>query len=80
MLRASLISLLALGVVAQEPAPQAATPAPVAAPVATPAPKPEEAVLAKVGGEAITEIDVLANIYKAGGEDVLASYRANIGA
>ena len=57
MLRASLISLLALGVVAQEPAPQAATPAPVAAPVATPAPKPEEAVLAKVGGEAITEAD-----------------------
>lgn len=33
-----------------------------------------------VGGEDITEIDVLANIYKAGGQDVLASYRANIGA
>ena len=33
-----------------------------------------------VGGEDITEIDVLANIYKAGGQDVLASYRANVGA
>jgi peptidyl-prolyl cis-trans isomerase C len=53
MLRASLISLLALGVVAQEPAPPAAPVAPTAAP----APKPEEVVLAKVGGEAITEAD-----------------------
>ncbi len=57
MLRASLISLLALGVAAQEPAPQAAAPAPVAAPAAAPAPKPEEVILAKVGGEAITEAD-----------------------
>jgi len=32
-----------------------------------------------VGGQDITEIDVLANIYKAGGQDVLAMYRANIG-
>jgi len=56
MLRASLISLIALGVVAQEPAQAPApAPAPVAAPA--PAPKPEEAVLAKVGGEAITEAD-----------------------
>jgi len=56
MLRASLISLIALGVVAQEPAKAPApAPAPVAAPA--PAPKPEEVVLAKVGGEAITEAD-----------------------
>jgi len=58
MLRASLISLIALGVVAQEPAKAPAptsAPAPVVAPV--PAPKPEEVVLAKVGGEAITEAD-----------------------
>jgi parvulin-like peptidyl-prolyl isomerase len=68
MLRASLISLIALGVAAQEPAktpapaPSSApvvAPAPVAtpAPVAAPAPKPEEVVLAKVGDEAISEAD-----------------------
>ncbi len=58
MLRASLISLFALGVVAEEPAkaPAPATPAPVVA-SAPAAPKPEETVLAKVGGEAITEAD-----------------------
>ena len=62
MLRASLISLIALGVVAQEPA-KAPAPAPVQAqpaapaPVQAPAPKPEEVVLAKVGGEPITEAD-----------------------
>ncbi|HEX4846306.1 MAG TPA: peptidylprolyl isomerase [Geothrix sp.] len=56
MLRASLISLIALGVVAQEPA-QAPAAAPVQAPVQAPAPKPEEVVLAKVGGEPITEAD-----------------------
>jgi peptidyl-prolyl cis-trans isomerase C len=68
MLRVSLISLLALGVVAQEPA-KAPTPAPAAAPapvavtapapvpVAAPAPKPEEVVLAKVGDEVVTEAD-----------------------
>ncbi|WP_257306745.1 peptidylprolyl isomerase [Geothrix campi] len=60
MLRASLISLIALGVVAQEPAKAPAT-APVqvqaAAPVQAPTPKPEEVVLAKVGGEPITEAD-----------------------
>jgi len=61
MLRASLISLIALGVVAEEPAkapaapPQVAAPAPAAAPVQ--APKPEDAVIARVGGEAITEAD-----------------------
>jgi peptidyl-prolyl cis-trans isomerase C len=55
MLRASLISLLALGVAAQEAAP--ATPVVPAAPAAASAPKPEEVVLAKVGGEAITEAD-----------------------
>jgi len=32
-----------------------------------------------VGGEDVAEIDVLANIYKAAGQDVLAAYRANIG-
>ena len=62
MLRASLISLIALGVVAQEPAKApapaaAAAPAPVAAPAPPPAPKPEEVLLAKVGGEPITEAD-----------------------
>ncbi|HEY3269739.1 MAG TPA: peptidylprolyl isomerase [Geothrix sp.] len=65
MLRASLISLIALGVVAQEPAkaPAAPAPAPVQAqpvapaPAQAPAPKPEEVVLAKVGGEPITEAD-----------------------
>ena len=62
MLRASLISLISLGVVAQEPAKVPApvptsVPAPAPAPVAPPAPKPEEVLLAKVGGEAITEAD-----------------------
>lgn len=33
-----------------------------------------------VGGEDITEIDVLANIYKAAGQDVLATYRSHLGA
>lgn len=32
-----------------------------------------------VGGEDIVEFDALANIYKAGGDDVLANYRSNIG-
>jgi len=55
MLRASLISLIALGVVAQEPA---TAPAPVAtAPTPASAPKPEEVKLAIVGGEVITEAD-----------------------
>jgi len=66
MLRASLISLIALGVVAQEPAkapaptatPIAApAPTPAPAPAPAPAPKPEEVVLAKVDGESITEGD-----------------------
>ncbi len=68
MLRASLISLIALGVVAQEPAkaPAAApSSAPVAAsvpvaaptPPAAPSPKPEDVVLAKVGDEFVTEAD-----------------------
>lgn len=57
MLRASLISLIALGVVAQEP-PKAPAPAAAPAPaVQAPAPKPEDIVLAKVGGEPITEAD-----------------------
>lgn len=65
MLRASLISLIALGVVAQEPAKAPAAPAPAqaeapkpAAPAPKPpAPRPEEVILAKVGGEPITEAD-----------------------
>ncbi len=32
-----------------------------------------------LGGEDIVEIDVLENIYKAGGVDMLAQYRSNIG-
>jgi len=32
-----------------------------------------------VNGEDIVELDVLANIYKVGGEDLLAQYRSNIG-
>ena len=56
MLRASLISLLALGVVAQEPA-KAPAPAPAQGQAQAPAPKPEDVVLAKVGGEPITEAD-----------------------
>ncbi len=66
MLRASLISLIALGVVAQEPPPTpapaapattAAPAAPAPAPAPAPTPKPEDIILAKVGGEAITEAD-----------------------
>jgi peptidyl-prolyl cis-trans isomerase C len=61
MLRASLISLIALGVVAQEPAKipvqTPATTVATPAPAAVAAPKPEDVVLAKVGGEAITEGD-----------------------
>jgi parvulin-like peptidyl-prolyl isomerase len=70
MLRASLIPLLALGVVAQEPAKTPApapaapivapAPAPGPAPSPAPAPKPEEVVLAKVGGEVVTEADFMA--------------------
>lgn len=55
MLRASLLSLMALGVAAQEPA-QAPAPAP-ASTAPQPAPKPEEVVLARVGGGVITEAD-----------------------
>ena len=33
-----------------------------------------------INGEEIFEIDVLANIYKVDGVDILAVYRANIGA
>ncbi len=33
----------------------------------------------EINGEAIVEIDVLANIYKVGGVDIMAIYRANIG-
>jgi peptidyl-prolyl cis-trans isomerase C len=54
MLRASLISLIALGVVAQEPA---KAPAPAPAPVPAAAPKPEDVMLAKVDGQTITEAD-----------------------
>ncbi|MFN7959504.1 MAG: peptidylprolyl isomerase [Holophagaceae bacterium] len=64
MLRASLISLLALGVVAQEPATKPAKPAPKASPKAkatkaasTSVPGDSTPVLARVGGEAITEAD-----------------------
>ena len=32
-----------------------------------------------IGGQDIVEVDVLANIYKVGGVDVLAEYRTNIG-
>ena len=32
-----------------------------------------------VGGEVVTEYDVLANIFKVGGVDVMAQYRANLG-
>jgi len=61
MLRATLISLLALGVVAQEPAKAAPKAKPARKAKAAPAqPKPEEAkspVLARVDGVAITEAD-----------------------
>lgn len=33
----------------------------------------------EINGEEITEIDVLANIYKVAGEDILAQYRNNLG-
>ena len=58
MLRASLLSLISLGVVAQEPA-KVQAPPPVTLPAPTPiaAPKPEDVVLAKVGSETITEAD-----------------------
>lgn len=58
MLRASLIPLIALGLAAQEPAKPAPAPAAKPAPApAAPQPKPEDIVLAKVGGEPITEAD-----------------------
>jgi peptidyl-prolyl cis-trans isomerase C len=64
MLRIPFISLIALGVVAQEPAKAPApSPAPVVAavPAPSPAPKPEDVLLAKVDGEAITEADFQAS-------------------
>jgi len=78
MLRASLISLIALGVVAQEPAKApapASTPAPVVAPaptaalVAKPAPKPEEVILAKVGDEVVSEADFQAAFHLLGQQE-----------
>jgi len=33
----------------------------------------------EIGGEAITEVDVEANIFKVDGEDLLATYRQNLG-
>jgi len=57
MLRTSLISLIALGVSAQEPPKAPVPPAPTPAPVSAPLPKPEDVVVARVGGEAITEAD-----------------------
>lgn len=54
MLRASLVALLCLGALAEEPA-KPATPAP--APPAPTAPAPETIILGKVDGEAITEAD-----------------------
>lgn len=61
MLRASLISLAALGLLAQPPVP-AAKPAPQPKPAAPPAakPNPEDQVLARVGGEPITQADFMA--------------------
>ncbi len=57
MLRASLISLLALGVVAQEPAtPKPAKPA-AKVKAAKPPTEAKPAVLARVGGETLTEAD-----------------------
>lgn len=32
-----------------------------------------------IGGEDIVEFDVMANVYKAGGQDLLTEYKANIG-
>lgn len=60
MLRASLLSLSALGLLAQAPVQPAPSPAPKAVAPATPAPKPEDKVLARVGGEPITEADFMA--------------------
>jgi peptidyl-prolyl cis-trans isomerase C len=58
MLRASLLSLIALGLSAQEPAKAPVpAPAPVQAPAPAPAPKPEDVILARVGGEPVTEAD-----------------------
>lgn len=34
----------------------------------------------EINGQAVVEFDVLANIYKANGEDLLAQYRTNLGA
>lgn len=34
----------------------------------------------EINGEEVFEVDVLANIYKVGGVDILAKYKANIGA
>lgn len=64
MFRMTLLSLTALGLMAQapvKPAP-AAAPAPKAAPAPAPVPvpKPEDKVLARVGGEPITEADFMA--------------------
>ncbi len=62
MLRASLMPLLARALAAQDapkPAP-APAPQPAAAAPAQPAPKHEDKVLARVGGEAITESDFVA--------------------
>jgi peptidyl-prolyl cis-trans isomerase C len=62
MFRMTLLSLTALGLMAQapvKPAP-AAAPAPKAAPAPVPVPKPEDKVLARVGGEPITEADFMA--------------------
>ena len=57
MLRASLISLLALGLCAQEPAKPSPKPAKPAANAVKPAPKVKPVVLAQVGNERITEAD-----------------------
>lgn len=60
MLRASLISLLALSLAAQEPPKPEPAPAPATASAPAPvkpATPPGEVVLAKVGGESITEAD-----------------------
>lgn len=34
----------------------------------------------EIGGVAVVEIDVISNIYKVNGVDILANYRANLGA
>lgn len=38
------------------------------------------AVKLEIDGQGIIEVDVLANIYKVNGEDIMATYRANLGA